>query len=411
MIEQLFPTATARNRLFIGPLAPHIEGLAVLLASQGYARGSVIGKLRLVADLSRWLHRRQLPITALNEALVNQFLNDRRRRRFIHGSRATGKLLLSYLRSCGAIPPPTEVIDNSPLTRIEREYERFLASERGLSPATLINYLPTVRCFLTERFGGETLALGELCPQDTHRFILRHVGRGSRSRAQLMVTALRSFLRFLYQRGDITSDLASALPSVANWRLSHLPKSLLPEQVERLLASCDRQSATGRRDFAILLLLARLGLRAGEVVALTLEDLDWETGVLTVHGKGNRREQLPLPADVGDALVDYLGHGRPPCTSRRVFIRGRAPHQGFATSAAICDVVRRALARAGLNPSFKGAHLLRHSLATRMLRGGASLDEIGDILRHCRPETTQIYAKVDLDALRALAPPWPGGGS
>jgi site-specific recombinase XerD len=225
-----------------------------------------------------------------------------------------------------------------------------------------------------------------------------------------MVTALRSFLRFLYQRGDITSDLASALPSVANWRLSHLPKSLLPEQVERLLASCDRQTAIGRRDFAILLLLARLGLRAGEVVALTLEDLDWEAGAFTVHGKGNRREQLPLPEDAGDALVDYLRHGRPPCTSRRVFIRGRAPHQGFSSSVAVCDVVRRALVRAGLNPPFKGAHLLRHSLATSMLRGGASLGEIGDILRHCRPETTQIYAKVDLDALRALTPPWPGGG-
>jgi site-specific recombinase XerD len=172
-------------------------------------------------------------------------------------------MLLSYLRTCGNISPLTEVIDNSPLTRIEREYERFLASERGLSSATLINYLPTVRRFLTERFGGETLELDELCQQDAHRFILRHARRVSRSRAQLMVTALRSFFRFLYQRGDITSDLASALPSVANWRLSQLPKSLLPAQVESLLASCDRQTPIGRRDYAILLLLARLGLRAG----------------------------------------------------------------------------------------------------------------------------------------------------
>jgi site-specific recombinase XerD len=409
MIEQLFPTVAARKRLLIGPLAPHIERLAVFIDSQGYARLSVKQKLRLVAGLSTWLHRRQLPITALNEELVSQFMDYRRRRRFGRGSRATGKLLLSYLRSRDIIPPPTEVIDNSPLMRLEREYEQFLASERGLSPATLMNYLPTVRCFLTERFGGEPLVLDDLCPKDTHRFILRHADKGSRGRAQLMVTALRSFLRFLYQRGDITSDLASALPSVANWRLSHLPKSLLPEQVERLLASCDRQTAIGRRDFAILLLLARLGLRAGEVVALTLEDLDWEAGAFTVHGKGNRREQLPLPEDAGDALVDYLRHGRPPCTSRRVFIRGRAPHQGFSSSVAVCDVVRRALVRAGLNPPFKGAHLLRHSLATSMLRGGASLGEIGDILRHCRPETTQIYAKVDLDALRALTPPWPGG--
>ncbi len=411
MIEQLFPTAAARKRLSIGPLAPHIEGIAVFLASQGYVRFSVKQKLRLVAGLSTWLHRRQLPITALKEALVNQFLNYRRRRRFGRGSRATGQLLLSYLRSCGDIPPPTEVIDNSPLTCIKREYARFLASERGLSPATLINYLPTVRRFLTERFGGETIGLDELCPQDAHRFILRHARRVSRSRAQLMVTALRSFFRFLYQRGDITSDLASALPSVANWRLSHLPKSLLPEQVEGLLASCDQQTTIGRRDHAILLLLARLGLRAGEVIALTLEDLDWEAGVLTVHGKGSRQEQLPLPEDIGDALVNYLRHGRPPCTSRRVFIRQHAPHQGFTSSVAVCDVVRRALARIGLDPPFKGAHLLRHSLATRMLHSGASLEEIGEILRHCHPNTTQIYAKVDLGALHALAPPWPGGAS
>jgi site-specific recombinase XerD len=411
MIEQLFPTATARKRLFIGPLAPHIEGLAVFLVSQGYARESVKAKLRLVAGLSHWLHRERLPIAALNEALVNQFLDYRRRRRFGRGSRATGKMLLSYLRTCGNISPLTEVIDNSPLTRIEREYERFLASERGLSSATLINYLPTVRRFLTERFGGETLELDELCQQDAHRFILRHARRVSRSRAQLMVTALRSFFRFLYQRGDITSDLASALPSVANWRLSQLPKSLLPAQVESLLASCDRQTPIGRRDYAILLLLARLGLRAGEVVALTLEDLDWEAGVLTVHGKGSRQEQLPLPEDVGEALVNYLRYSRPPCPSRRVFIRRYAPHQGFASSVAVCDVVRRALARTGLNPAFKGAHLLRHSLATRMLGSGASLGEIGDILRHCRLETTQIYAKVDVKALRALAPTWPGGAS
>ena len=411
MIEQLFPTATARKRLLIGPIAPHIEGLAAFLASEGYARDSVKAKLRLVAGMSLGLHRKQLPIAALNEALVSQFLNYRRRRRFGRGSKAAGKMLLSYLRVCGDIPPRAEVIDNSPLTRIEREYERFLTSERGLSSATLINYLPTVRRFLTERFGDETLELDELCQQDVHRFILRHTRRVSRSRVQLMVTALRSFFRFLYQRGDITSDLASTLPSVANWRLSQLSKSLLPAQVEGLLASCDRETLIGRRDYAILLLLARLGLRAGEVVALTLEDLDWEAGALTIHGKGNRHEQLPLPENVGDALVNYLRRSRPLCASRRVFIRRHAPHQGFASSVAICDVVRRALARTGLNPAFKGAHLLRHSLATRMLARGASLEEIGDILRHCRPETTQIYAKVDLKALRALAPAWPRGAS
>ena len=411
MIEQFFPTAAARERLFVGPLTPHIEALATYLASQGYAPSSVEGKLRLVAALSRWLHRHQLPITALDEALTNRFLTPQRCRRFGHGSRVTAEILLSYLRKLDTIPPSASAVDESPLACVVRAYAQFLVRERGLSPATLTSYLPIVRQFLTERFNDTVVALEALCPQDAHRFVLRQARRGSRSRAQLTVTALRSFFRFLYQRGEITNDLASALPAVANWRLSQLPKSLPSEQIERLLDSCDQQTPIGRRDYAILLLLARLGLRAGEIVALTLEDIDWEVGVLTVHGKGDRREELPLPEDVGNALASYLRQDRPSCPSRRVFIRQHAPHQGFATSVAICDVVRRALERTDLDPAFKGAHLLRHSLATSMLHGGASLGEIGDILRHCRPETTQIYAKVDIGALRALAPPWPGGAS
>jgi integrase/recombinase XerD len=223
-----------------------------------------------------------------------------------------------------------------------------------------------------------------------------------------VVTTLRSFLRFLQQRGLLSTDLAAAVPGVAGWRLAHLPKALPTEQVERLLASCDRRSPTGRRDFAILMLLARLGLRGGEVSALTLDDIDWERGEIVVHGKGQKLARLPLPADVGSALVDYLRQDRPVCPSRRVFIRVRAPKRGFISLSAICCIVRRALERAGLAPEFKGAHLLRHSLATHLLRRGASLVEIGQLLRHSQPDTTQIYAKVDITALRAIALPWPG---
>jgi site-specific recombinase XerD len=297
------------------------------------------------------------------------------------------------------------------LERIERAYERFLVSERGLTSATVDNYLPTVRAFLLERFADEEIQLGLLVPQDANRFILRHAQGVSQSRAKLMVTALRSFLRYLHQRGDIAVDLAGAVLPVMHWRLMALPKSLPPEQVESLLASCERSTVAGRRDYAILLLMVRLGLRAGEVVAMTLEDLDWEAGVVTVRGKGQRQESLPLPHEVGQALVSYLRDGRPTCTTRRLFIRLKAPQRGFTTSAAICDVVRRALARAEIDPPFKGSHLLRHSLACEMLRRGASLEDIGQILRHRHPETTQIYAKVDLEALRALAPPWPGGAA
>jgi site-specific recombinase XerD len=223
-----------------------------------------------------------------------------------------------------------------------------------------------------------------------------------------MATYLRSFFRFLYQRGDTTGDFAAALPMIAYWRLSNIPKFLEPEEVERILDNCDRSTITGQRDYTVLLLLARLGLRGGEVANMVPDDIHWAAGEIVVRGKSAREDRMPLPQDVGGALATYLRHGRPRCTSRRVFIRARAPYQGFSSPVAVCDIVRRALSRAGLNPGFKGAHLLRHSLATHMLRKGNSLAEIGEVLRHQLPNTTEIYAKVDLGALRALAQPWKG---
>ena len=391
-------------------MAGEIDGFAARLATQGFAHATAKQKLRLIGDVSRWLEVHEFSVDVLDEQKIEVFLLDRGRER--RGDAATCREFLSYLRERERIPAVTS--DRSiaaPLERIERAYERFLVSERGLTTATLDNYLPTVRAFVVERFADEEVQLGLLVPQDANRFILRHAQRVSQSRAKLMVTALRSFLRFLYQRGDIAVDLAGAILPVMHWRLTALPKSLAPEQVESLLASCERSTIAGLRDYAILLLMARLGLRAGEVVAMTLEDLDWEAGVVTVRGKGQRRDPLPLPHDVGEALVSYLRSGRPTCTSQRLFVRLKAPHRGFTTSTAICDVVRRALARAEIDPPFKGSHLLRHSLACNMLRRGASLEDIGQILRHRHPETTQIYAKVDLEALRGLAPPWPGGAA
>ena len=406
--KHYFPDPTARRQLFVGPLACEIDGFAVRLVTQGFAYATGREKLRFIKDVSRWLEDHQVGVEVLDEQWAETFLRQRDRKR--RGDAATCRELLGYLRERGRIPPVNSdqrII--GPLERIERAYERFLVSERGLTSATVDNYLPTVRAFLLERFANEQVQLGLLVPQDANRFILRHAQRVSQSRAKLMVTALRSFLGFLHQRGDIAADFAGAVLPVMHWRLTALPKSLLPEQVESLLASCERSTIAGRRDYAILLLMARLGLRAGEVVAMVLEDLDWEAGVVTVHGKGQREEALPLPHEVGQALVSYLRAGRPTCTSRRLFVRLRAPHCGFTTSAAICDVVRRALARAKIDPPFKSSHLLRHSLACEMLRHGASLEEIGQILRHRHPETTQIYAKVDLEVLHALAPPWPGG--
>jgi integrase len=234
----------------------------------------------------------------------------------------------------------------------------------------------------------------------------------SPGRAKLMVTAIRSFLRFLFQRGQIEIDLAEAVPTVADWRLSTIPKYLSVEEIEGLLDACDQSTNIGRRNYAILVLLARLGLRAGEVVGLELDDIDWRTGEIVVRGKGLLHDRLPLLPEVGEAFAAYLRWDRPLVSTRRVFLRTQAPLRGFAGPSTVSTIVRRALERAGLNPPLKGAHLLRHSLATEMLRSGASMAEIGEILRHRSPNTTEIYANVDFAGLRALAQPWPvtGGG-
>jgi site-specific recombinase XerC len=320
----------------------------------------------------------------------------------------TAHQLLQYLRTLGCIPVSKDKTDRSPLGRLTQDFEQYLRSERGLSPSTICEYLYYVGLFLNDRFGDKALRVKALRPCDVHHFIIARLKVGSRSRAKAMVKALRPFLRFLHQRGAITIDLAAVTPGVADWQLSHLPRSLPPNQVKQLLASCGR-SPLGRRNYAILLLIARLGLRASEVVRMTLDDLDWDRGEIVVRGKDQKVERLPLPTDIGEALVKYLRDVRPACSTRRVFIRMKGPRAGLKGSEAVGAIVRTALERAGLNPEVKGPHLLRHSLATNLLRGGATLTEISQLLRHGNLTTTQIYAKVDIAALRAIALPWPRG--
>ena len=311
-----------------GPLECCIKGFAAQLSRQGYAPNTIHAKCDLLADLSRWLERRQLSLAALDERRLRQFQASRRRRgKTRRGDPATAQQLLQYLREHGHTAPAVQAIDVHPAALVVRDFEAFLRSERGLSTATVVSYLPVVRRFLHERFGRKALRLEQLRAQDLHRFVVREIQRVSRTHGKIVITALRSFLRFLLLRGAVQTDLARTLPGVATWRLSHLPRSLLPEQVERLLACCDRGSPSGKRDYAILLLLARLGLRGGEVLNMALEDLDWERGELVVRGKGPRLERLPLPADVGAAVARYLCEVRPPCATRRVFIRMMAPHQ------------------------------------------------------------------------------------
>jgi site-specific recombinase XerD len=409
MVDQFYSFPSSWKRLRLGPVGPYIDTFTEYLSKRGYARWTIKEKIRRVAGLSRWLQRRKCGVEDIDERVVTDFLRYGHREGLSqHGAPPALRDLLVHLRDGDVIPRAR--VEHGPFHGIEGCFARYLIEERGLSKSTIANYLPAARTFLSERFGGEPLALHELVPKDITGFILRHANRMSPKRAQLVTAALRSFLCFLSQQGKISADLAASIPSVANWRLSDLPKSLEPDDVERLVETCNRASCAGRRDYAVLLLLARLGLRAGEVVHMELDDIDWENGELMVRGKSLRQDRLPLPKDVGEALAAYVCEGRRPhSSSRRVFLRLRAPRQGFSSSVAICNIVQRALVRADLHPERRGSHLLRHSLAIRMLRGGASLAEIGEILRHELPSTTEIYTKVDVAALRALALPWQGG--
>jgi site-specific recombinase XerD len=299
----------------------------------------------------------------------------------------------------------------TPAQKWLNDYDGYLQKERSLSLATRINYAPFIRQFLVSQFGQGRVEFSKLRASDVLKFVRRKAGQLQNKRALLMTTALRSFLRFLRYRGQIQSDLAACVPAVASWSLSTIPRALPPHQVKQVLADArKRRTAVGRRDYAILLLLARLGLRGGEVCHLTLDDIDWENSRIAVHGKDNRVAQLPLPADVGEAIAAYLKEGRPQLPgNRRLFIRGRAPLAGFKGQGSVGTVVKHALFRAKIDSPRKGSHQFRHTLASTMLQNGSSLSEIGELLRHRHPDTTAIYAKVDILSLRSLALPWPGG--
>jgi site-specific recombinase XerD len=399
----------AVEHLHEGPLGPYIDAYAAELCAEGYAQQSAAVQVHLVRDFSRWLAEHRIPVPAITPDHVPAYLRARAQyRRPRRDDRATLRRLWNLLRRQGVIPEPSRPAQ-TPADHLQDTFRNYLRQERALAPATLVAYLGFTGEFLTARFGAGPIDLATLSAADVTGFVQRRAAMLRSKRVQLLTTALRAFLRFARARGALATDLAACVPAVANWSRSTVPRALPPAQVEAVLAACNRQTAVGRRDYAILLLLARLGLRAGEVVALTLEDLDWQAGVLTVRGKGGRASQLPLPVEVGEAIAAYVQDGRPRATSRCVFLRARAPVRSFQGPLAVGSVVKHALARAGVASPRKGAHQFRHSLACQLLRQGASLAEIGELLRHRSPQTTTIYAKVDLAALAPLALAWPGG--
>lgn len=395
------------ERLRVGPLAPYLDVYLRRIEQDGYLPSSVPCQAYAIARFSKWLQQEDIRLEDLDEIRVRRFLD--RDPGVVHFPEpASIRRLVLVLREMGVLKaePPPEL---SSLQQCLAQYRRYLVHQRGLAESCLPNYISYVEQFLSERFAENEPCFMELCTSDVTTFVRNKVGKLSPGRARLLVTALRSYLRYLLHQGLVKVELAGCVPAVACWSLSEIPKSLPAGTVQRVLAQQDQTTAGGCRNFAILMLLARLGLRAGEVVALNLEDLGWEEGLIRVRRKGARWTQLPLPADVGEAIATYLRSHRPRCSSRRVFLRHSAPIAGFAHTITVSSIVRRTLLRAGVDSARTGAHLLRHTLAVDLLRNGASLDEIGDVLGHRSPNTTALYAKVDLAALSTIALPWPGG--
>lgn len=409
-------TNTIEDGVSYGLPVRHIEAYLEQLRTARYAEETLRKKRWVLTAFARWANRQNIALTHLDEATIAEFVK-----------RLTGapvarvqfeiavlRLLLSYLRGEAIVRLPAPD-DESAIDHINRRYVDYLRQDRGLAENSILIYAPFVRNFLNSQDAGDGRVFPNAFDAMTIRdhLLIRSKGR-SGEYMRLMAVALRSFCRFLFLRGDTPRDLSNSVPTVSKWRQSSVPTFLTPEQEETILASTDRSIPCGRRDYAILLLLARLGLRAGEIAALELDDIRWRSGEIVVHGKGQMIEHMPLLSDVGEALAIYLQEDRGASLSRRVFLRMWAPRIGLSGPAAIGHIVRFAFARAKFHPDCRGAaHLFRHGLATTMIRHGASMAEIAEVLRHRSQDSTAIYAKVSFETLRGVARAWPttGGAS
>jgi site-specific recombinase XerD len=380
-----------------GPLAGYEAAFRVHLSRSGYTPLSARDLMRAMTRASRWLEDRGLMAGGLTPLLAAD----------LQAGVPHAGPVLRFLREAGVVPAASAA-GAGPAEAMLAQFRGWLAGERGLSAATVACYAKQAGKFLEHLPGPLDAALAQLDAGQVTSFMVGYCQGRNPESAKALVTAVRALLRFMHVTGHVPVPLAGAVPAVAGWRLASLPRGLDAAVVSRLLAGCDTGTITGRRDLAILTMLARLGLRGAEVAALELADVDWRGGEVTVRGKGGRIDRLPLPADVGEAVAAYLMAGRPRCGAPTVFCTVRAPYRRLSP-AAIRGIMGQACRRAGLPRA--GARRLRHSLATEMLRAGASLPEVGQVLRHRSQLATSVYAKVDENALRVLARPWPGGRS
>lgn len=418
MFDQVFHYKHYTKELTTGSLSPYLDEIAQVLFDRGHSRRKVRNKFITLGQLSRWMKRHKMRSNQLNDAAIQKFIRVEARRVVWPlsdlGAIATLKLLMRMLREKGIIPSPQKA-KPSPSELLLDEFADHLSTERGMSAGAIYCYKRYAGFFIDDRFGDRKMEWGAVDSDDVYQFMLRRSRQFTQGTNKLIVTCLRSFFRFLRFSGDVDFDLSRAVPSVPHWRAANLPYYLKPDELRKLLHSIDRSTSIGKRDYAILLLLARLGLRACEVAGLSIEDLDWSNAEIITHGKGTRRKRLPISGEVGDALASYFRVRRRNTKTRKVFLRNFPPYEGI-TKGLVGMIVRTDLERAGLKPYKRGSHLLRHTAATEMLRKGASLTEIGMILGHRSVESTAIYAKVDFETLFTLVRPWPlslplvGGG-
>jgi integrase/recombinase XerD len=394
---------------FVGPLAPYACALADELTALGYTRTSATVQLQLAAHLSRWLDAAGAGLSDLTSEAIDRFLQERRRSYTSHCSARALAPTLRCLRQLGVAPEPVPSAATDAVGVVLDRFGRYLAGRRALTAPVVRAYVHWVRPFTTEVLCARGFGrVGELSATEVAGFLADRLPVMSRKSAQMTACALRSLLRFLHVEGLVPADLTGVVPPVASRRLSGLPRALSADQLTALLDACDRSDPVGRRDLAMIIMMCRLGLRCAEVASLHLDDIDWPAGTITVRGKAGRIDRLPLPVDVGQALVDYLRDGRPAVDTRTLFVRAKAPFTALHASSVSC-VVARAARRAGLGVVH--GHRLRHTAATQTLNAGATLEEVAQLMRHEGISTTVIYAKTDRNRSARLARPWPTAAS
>lgn len=411
MLEQIFKSQSVIQKLRCGILGKYIDDFATFFIAQGYSQKTFRTRFGLISKLNIWLQTQQLKLNELNEQKINEFIEYRRKttRNFTRkGDGKTLHILIEYLHSQSVIPEPeTHPPENKSVEAFIQEYTLYLAEEKGLYESTINREGNVVRQFLLSLFAQKTLCFQNLTKNSLLTYISDCRKRYSSKNTQLIASTLRSFVHFLVINGQIKAEFTGYIPSIPSYRAAHLPEFLTQNKVNQLLSSCDQNKSSGCRNYAILQLLVRLGLRASEVLKLSLDDIDWQQGNIHIYGKREKLRVLPLPQEVGKAIAFYIKTARPHCTSRQIFIRSRAPYQALHNSSNISSIVHRALLSAKLSPRHQGAHLLRYTAATESLRCGATLFEIGELLGHCSVDTTALYTKVDIVQLKELAMPWP----